>query len=211
MERINFLEGELTESIRNLLNSVYNSEGRFYHNCKHINSMLAGLDKFKEELGIVKCWHEFARIAILFHDVIMFTGDDENKSAEIAEYLLLPFYEKTNVYTICKLIKRTNYKEVTYEVGLIAGLIRDLDLEGLGSDWEEYWHNSFLIKQEHPEVTLKEFQEGRKKFLQHMLSFKRIYSTKYFEHLESKARENMTKELKMYEMQELSDANAQTI
>ena len=210
MERINFNENELDEGIRNLLNLVYNSEGRFYHNCEHINSMLAGLDKFKEESGI-KCWHEFARIAILFHDVIMFTGDDENKSAEIAEYLLLPFYKKTDVYTICELIKRTNYKEVTHEVGLIAGLIRDLDLEGLGSDWEEYWHNSFLIKQEHPEVTFKEFQEGRKKFLQHMLSFKRIYSTKYFEHLESKARENMAKELKTYEKYELSDANAQAI
>lgn len=210
MRKINFLENELNEGLRNLLNSVYNSKNRFYHNYKHINKMLAGLHKFKEESGI-KCWYKFARMVILFHDIVMFTGDDENKSAEIAEYLLLPFYKKTDVYTICELIKRTNYKEVTHEVGLIAGLIRDLDLEGLGSDWEEYWHNSFLIKQEHPEVTLKEFQEGRKKFLQHMLSFKRIYSTKYFEYLESKARENMTKELNMYEKYELSGTNAQAV
>ena len=210
MDKINFNENELNEGIRNLLNSVYNSEGRFYHNCNHINKMLAGLDELKEESGI-KCWYEFARSAILFHDIVMFTGDDENKSAKIAEYLLLPFYEKTDVYTICELIKRTNYQEVTHEVGLIVGLIRDLDLEGLGSDWEEYLHNSFLIKQEYPKVTLREFQEGRKKFLQHMLSFKRIYSTKYFEHLEGKARENMTKELKMYEKFELPEAITQTV
>lgn len=86
------------------------------------------------------------------------------------------------------------------QFSLDEGLIRDLDLEGLGAPWEVYLHNSFLIRQEYPNISMDEFCKGRKKFIEHILSFEKIYSTPYFEHLEEKARANLERELKFCEL-----------
>ena len=196
---INFIEYELTNSIRALLNSVYNSKNRFYHNYKHINNMLNSLDKIIKEYPEIdnKIDYKVMRTAILFHDIIQGTELNEKYSSEIAEIILRGlYYNESTINKICRLILVTDYFIVdSSSMSLEEQLIRDLDLKELASEWQEYQHNGFLIRQEFS-VSQKEFNLGRQKFLEHMLSFDKIYSTPYFKQLENKARENIEKELK---------------
>ena len=205
MESINFKENELNEGLRNLVNSVYNSKGRFYHGCNHINNMLQKFEELYEKIPEVKdeIDYESMRLAIIFHDLIQGCKDAEVISANIASDLLNPLETSANfmnIRTVNALIRYTDY--VFYDEGIDPDecLIRDLDLEGLGASWEVYLHNSFLIRQEYPNISMDEFCKGRKEFIKHILSFEKIYSTPYFEHLEEKARANLKRELEFCEL-----------
>lgn len=201
MESINFKENELNEGLRNLVNSVYNSKGRFYHGCNHINSMLQKFEELYEKIPKIKdkVDYESMRLAIIFHDLIQGCKDAEEESARIIVYLLQdnPLYFKIQL-----LILATNYfgNIPVPNLELEAGLIRDLDLEGLGASWEVYLHNSFLIRQEYPNISMDEFCKGRKEFLKFVLSMKKIYFTPYFEHLEEQARANLKRELEFCDL-----------
>lgn len=198
---INFIECELINSVRALLNSVYNDKTRFYHNYNHINDMLKSLDDLIEEHPEIKdkIDYRIMRQGIIFHDIIQGSNWNEFNSSEITDFILSGLgYENSTIDEICKLILVTDYGKITDTANLTfkEKLIRDLDLKGLGSDWHEYRHNGFLVRQEYP-VPQKEFELGRKKFLKHILSFDKIYSTEYFQNLENIARENMERELKL--------------
>lgn len=199
MESINFIENELNEGLRNLVNSVYNSKGRFYHGCNHINSMLQKFEGICENNPEIKEGVDYVamRLAIIFHDLIQGIKNAEEKSAQIMGSLLQSNF---SYYKIEPLILATNYFGNKFEFKLDEGLIRDLDLEGLGASWDVYLHNSFLIRQEYPNISMDEFCKGRKEFIKHILSFEKIYSTPYFEHLEEKARANLKRELEFCDL-----------
>ena len=196
---INFIEYELTNSVRNILNSIYNSKDRHYHNYKHINNMLYTLDKLIENNSEIKdkIDYKIMRIAILFHDIIQATSLNEKYSSEITEIILNGLhYDDFIINKVCRLILVTDYMQLqdSSSMEFDEQLIRDLDLKELSSEWQDYMHNSFLIRQEYP-ISHEQFKDGRQKFLKHMLSFPKIYSTKYFENMENKARENIKREL----------------
>ena len=90
MESINFKENELNEGLRNLVNSVYNSKGRFYHGVNHINSMLSRFEELYEKIPEVKDEIDYKsmRLAIIFHDLIQGCKDAEIESASIVNSLL---------------------------------------------------------------------------------------------------------------------------
>ena len=209
MESINFKESELNEGLRNLVNSVYNSKGRFYHGCNHINNMLQRFEGICENNPEVKDGVDYVamRLAIIFHDLIQGIKNAEIESASIVNSLL-QFSTLSNaqlhfdkIKKVLALIVATDYSyTLVNQFSLDEGLIRDLDLEGLGAPWEVYLHNSFLIRQEYPSISMDEFCKGRKKFIEHILSFEKIYSTPYFEHLEEKARANLKRELEFCEL-----------
>ena len=196
---INFIDKELDDCTRNILNSIYNSRDRYYHDYAHINDMLILLDE------LIKVHPEIAeeidyivlRQGIIFHDVVQFTSYNERKSSEFTEYILKGlFYSESTIDEICCLITVTDhiaFKDSS-DMNLAEKLIRDLDLKGLGADWATYRHNGYLIRKENP-VPENQFLKGRKKFLEYMLSYDKIYSTKYFAHLEEKARANIQREL----------------
>jgi len=205
MENINFIENELNEGLRNLVNSVYNSKGRFYHGCNHINSMLQRFEELYNNNSEIKnkVGYECMRLAIIFHDLIQGCKDAEFTCANIVSDLLTPLETPTNfmdIRDVSVLIRFTDYNFYSEGVDFEHCLIRDLDLEGLGAPWEVYLHNSFLIRQEYPNISMDEFCKGRKKFIEHILSFEKIYSTPYFEHLEEKARANLKRELEFCEL-----------
>ena len=205
MESINFKENELNEGLRNLVNSVYNSKGRFYHGVNHINSMLQRFEELYEKIPEVKdeIAYESMRLAIIFHDLIQGCKDAEFTCADIVSDLLTPLETPTNfmdIRNVGVLIRYTDYNFYSEGINPDECLIRDLDLEGLGASWEVYLHNSFLIRQEYPNISIDEFCKGRKEFIKHILSFEKIYSTPYFEHLEEKARANLKRELEFCEL-----------
>lgn len=209
MESINFIKNELNEGLRTLVNSVYNSKGRFYHGVNHINSMLSRFEELYEKIPEVKDGVDYVtmRLAIIFHDLIQGIKNAEIESASIVNSLLqfsTLFNAQLHFDKIKKLLALIVATDYSYtpvnQFSLDEGLIRDLDLEGLGAPWEVYLHNSFLIRQEYPNISMDEFCKGRKKFIEHILSFEKIYSTPYFEHLEEKARANLKRELKFCEL-----------
>ena len=205
MESINFIKNELNEGLRTLVNSVYNSKGRFYRGVNHVNSMLSRFEELYEKIPEVKDGVDYVtmRLAIIFHDLIQGCKDAEFNCANIVLNLLEPLETPTNfmdIRNVGVLIRYTDYDFYSEGIDLDECLIRDLDLEGLGAPWEVYLHNSFLIRQEYPNISMDEFCKGRKKFIEHILSFEKIYSTPYFEHLEEKARANLKRELKFCEL-----------
>ena len=209
MESINFIKNELNEGLRTLVNSVYNSKGRFYHGVNHINSMLSRFEELYEKIPEVKDGVDYVtmRLAIIFHDLIQGIKNAEIESASIVNSLLqfsTLFNAQLHFDKIKKLLALIVATDYSYtpvnQFSLDEGLIRDLDLEGLGAPWEVYLHNSFLIRQEYPNISMDEFCKGRKKFIEHILSFEKIYSTPYFEHLEEKARANLKRELEFCEL-----------
>ena len=209
MESINFIKNELNEGLRTLVNSVYNSKGRFYHGVNHINSMLSRFEELYEKIPEVKDGVDYVtmRLAIIFHDLIQGIKNAEIESASIVNSLLqfsTLFNAQLHFDKIKKLLALIVATDYSYtpvnQFSLDEGLIRDLDLEGLGAPWETYLHNSFLIRQEYPNISMDEFCKGRKKFIEHILSFEKIYSTPYFEHLEEKARANLKRELEFCEL-----------
>lgn len=198
---INFIENELNDSLRALLNSIYNDKNRHYHNYNHINTMLKDLDglfNFLNHLKINKLPidYKIMRLGIIFHDIVQNTSLNEIYSVDITRSLLKPvIFDEEKIDKICDLITATDYvyrdtTDFTYE----QKLIRDLDLKGLSLDWIDYFHNGFLIRQEYA-IPNEIFNEGRIKFLKHILSFPKIYSLDFFS--EEKARENLEKELKI--------------
>lgn len=209
MESINFKESELNEGLRNLVNSVYNSKGRFYHGVNHINNMLQKFEELYEKIPEIKDGVDYVamRLAIIFHDLIQGIKNAEIESASIVNSLLqFSTLSSTQLHfdkikKLLALIVATDYSYTPVnQFSLDEGLIRDLDLEGLGAPWEVYLHNSFLIRQEYPNISMDEFCKGRRKFIKHILSFEKIYSTPYFEHLEEKARANLKRELESCEL-----------
>ena len=209
MESINFIKNELNEGLRTLVNSVYNSKGRFYHGVNHINSMLSRFEELYEKIPEVKDGVDYVtmRLAIIFHDLIQGIKNAEIESASIVNSLLqfsTLFNAQLHFDKIKKLLALIVATDYSYtpvnQFSLDEGLIRDLDLEGLGAPWEVYLHNSFLIRQEYPNISMDEFCKGRKKFIEHILSFEKIYFTPYFEHLEEKARANLKRELEFCEL-----------
>ena len=197
----------LPVGVLNVLNSVYNSKRRHYHSVNHINRMISSFREIAQTSNTISLevndWNLF-QTAILFHDIVMFEENCEEKSALIAISLMKDYYLQhtcsceENLRQLQRLIEATDYRYVMVE-SFEENLIRDLDLEGLADPWEKYLENRELIKAEYPypEYYDLEFVLGRKKFLQHMLEFPKIYSTKYFKHLEDKARENLQRELDM--------------
>ena len=197
----------LPDGVLNVLNSVYNSKRRHYHTANHINRMLDSFREIAQRSNTItlEVWNwDVFQAAILFHDIVMFEDNCEEKSAEVAKILMEKQYlhygkSIEDLDTLERLIIATDYRNIVVE-NFDEKLIRDLDLEGLADPWEKYVESRELIKKEfsYPSYSYVEFVEGRKKFLQHMLEFPEIYSTKYFKHLEGKARENMQKELDSY-------------
>lgn len=193
---INFIEGELNDSLKSLLNSIYNDRNRHYHGINHINTMLKDLDEIVEEHSDLKIDYKIMRLGIIFHDIVQATVLNEIYSVDITRSLLKPVIsDEEKIGRICDLITATDYvyRDTTnFTYG--QKLIRDLDLKGLSLDWIDYFHNGFLVRQEY-DIPNEIFNEGRIKFLKHILSFPKIYSLNFFS--EEKARENLEKELKI--------------
>src|SRR5690606_21190834 len=74
----------------------------------------------------------------------------------------------------------------------------DLDLSILGKNWNEYEAYIKQIRNEYSIYPNFLYNPGRKKVLEHFLTFDRIYKTDYFRILyENQARENISKEIEI--------------
>lgn len=176
---------------------------RYYHNMRHILDCCEYLNKHQEDIGLFDDEYTKVFIALIFHDYVYKVGrDSEKNESESAictgAILSLFFYQnkddrwKTWLDDVEELINQTNHFGVECTDNYSHKVIRDIDLMGLGSSWENFKRNAELIRMEHQMYSDQEFYEGRMKFYETMLHRENIFHTSYFiEKFEEKARSNI--------------------
>ena len=177
----------------------YADANRFYHNYRHIGSMISTLHGlFAGELDVFEI--ELLTIAIQYHDAIYIPGSKNNEAdsalamaEELSESILA-----RDLMEIGRLILLTKY-HVTSPADKLGSIMIDLDLHELGTSM--YAANSEAVKKEflegpYPNVRPEQFFQGRINFLQGFLARPTIFYTEIGKSLwEEEARSNMQHEL----------------
>ncbi|RNA62246.1 hypothetical protein D1631_10045 [Chryseobacterium nematophagum] len=175
------------------LEKNYTNRKRHYHNLNHLESMINEL----ETLGIeIRDW-DSVLFSIFYHDIFYQSTakDNEEKSAEKAKIVLqkinLPSEQidkVSNQILATKSHEKSNDSDTNY--------LLDADLSILGKSWDEYEKYTKQIRKEYSIYPNFLYNPGRKKVLEHFLTFDEIYKTEFFkEKYEKQARENIAKEI----------------
>ena len=178
------------EVIRN-----YREEGRYYHNIKHLESLLSSLECIKND---IQDW-EAMLFALVYHDYIYdsMSKENEEQSAMLAlqrmEEIYVPEHIQQRCYQII-IATKTHTLSAIHDINLFT----DADIAVLGSDWNAYENYAKAIRQEYAIIPKDKYREGRKKVLQHFLAMEVIYKTEYFKTMyEARARENIQREIEL--------------
>ncbi|CAA7197198.1 HD domain-containing protein [Chryseobacterium potabilaquae] len=177
------------------LEKNYTNRKRHYHNLNHLESIINEL----ENPGIeIKDW-DSVLFSVFYHDIVYQSTakDNEEKSAEKAKIVLqkinLPSEQIDNVSNqifATKSHEKSNDSDTNY--------LLDADLSILGKSWDEYEKYTKQIRKEYSIYPNFLYNPGRKKVLEHFLTFDEIYKTEFFkERYEKQARENITKEIEL--------------
>jgi len=173
----------------------YSQKNRHYHNLRHLENMIIELKKVNENIEDI----DSVLFSIFYHDIIYksTSKDNEERSAEIAKNRLEKInLDKVQIEKIYNQILATKtHKESD---NLDDNYLLDLDLSILGKNWNEYEAYIKQIRNEYSIYPNFLYNPGRKKVLEHFLTFDRIYKTDYFRILyENQARENISKEIEI--------------
>ena len=175
----------------------YTSKNRYYHNLKHISSML---EQASENKNQIKNYDELL-FAIWFHDIIYKSTSKKNeeKSADFATSALKDISkEKLNIDVIYKLIISTKSHQISLNKNSDNAFLLDFDLAILGADWNVYQTYIQNIRKEYNIYPDFLYNPARKKVLASFLGRKELYFTDKYQNLfEEKARENLMKEIKL--------------
>ena len=171
----------------------YSSDNRQYHNLSHIIKLLNLFEEFKFNLQ-----HEdVVFFAIWFHDAIYSTWRDDNEeksafwAAEVLKETSMPL---VNIEKVIQYIAATKTHDSNNEMDL--NFFLDFDLTILGADDTIYDVYTRQIREEFSLMPSFLYKRGRRKVLNALLDRPQIYKTSVFYNMmESKARENMQREL----------------
>lgn len=195
-EIISFKDVEtiIPQYVYSILSEVYNSRDRYYHTNNHITKMLDNLDVLVESKELATKTAALISIAIIFHDVVLFEENPVSESAKVAELLLKDVLPKNDIAKVTQFIVATDYSYIPQNNDEL--IIRDLDLLILSSDWDEYSEYAKNIELEFGQnIPREQYIDGRKRVLENMLQWQKIYETEYFDHLNEKAKANIRREL----------------
>jgi len=177
-------------NIINLVRPYYNEPHRFYHNMDHIDFML---ERGKNLLNREQY------LAVLFHDIVYDPKrkDNEEKSASLMYKMLDEGYDTMKecsgeaVDVIANIILDTRTHKATRPE---SELVLDLDLLGMGLDYDTFRINGENIRKEFSHLSDVEWKIGRSHFFRELLK-KPIFITKRFSHFEEAARKNIKREM----------------
>ena len=185
------------------ITNQYDCYNRKYHNCYHIVDVLDKLDEYVFEHYDCKHQNEM-RVALLLHDVVYDVPcfgqmTNEMKSAAVFDKYIVKMLpglrDNIDCHLVSDLILSTQYGtefEATEKDELAYKLVHDIDFSSLGDSFERFCKDGKNIRQEYWMASDKEFEVGRKAFLQSMLAKPKIYLTEYyFDKYEAQARSNM--------------------
>lgn len=153
--------------------------GKFYHNCDHVNAMLAAF-------AAIDCdKRELMELAILFHDI----DPEFIENISCTQNYMIHFnYSLEDIIFVLKVIASTT-NHVPYDK--YSEIICDLDLMILAGTWPEYSEYVNKVKLEFP----RGWELGRKPFLKQMLNRDKLF---HIFDMEERARRNMKLELEFY-------------
>ncbi|QTV05022.1 HD domain-containing protein [Faecalibacter bovis] len=185
------LEAEYWEEIE----KAYSQKNRYYHNLSHLDNMIDELQNAKAE---IYNWDSIL-FSIFYHDIIYksTSKDNEEKSANIAANRLVKInVDATQIDQIYQQILAT--KSHSKSIDSDTNYLLDADLSILGKNWNQYEKYVNQIRKEYSIYPDLIYKPGRKKVLEHFLTFEEIYKTEYFkEKFEKQARENILKEINL--------------
>jgi len=175
------------------LTTRYEADGRYYHNLSHIQHMLQTIRSMPAD-----DYDETAvQLAVWFHDVIYDprAADNEVQSAAYARQVLAPLLTPELVAEVERLILLT----ITHDTAVTdvnGRILLDADLATLGSDPAIYDRYGTAIRREYAYVPDDVYRQERAKLLTRFLQKEYIFICAAFrEQLESRARQNLQREL----------------
>lgn len=187
--------GKDSAAERALLEQAYADPKRTYHNWRHINAMLQGMDHIRRAREFTGVLFPEVEMAIFFHDVVYDpkAKDNEKKSADLFRKVSAGLHW-ASVCDVEAMINATAKHEATTD--LSTQLLLDLDLAILGSSPSEYRQHVKGVRQEYSHLSEEGWRIGRKDFLTRFSARPAIFQTGYFNRkLEKQARDNMAAEL----------------
>lgn len=174
------------------LEKAYSEKTRQYHKLNHLKEMIACFEQYRSKLR----YPNEVLFAIFYHDYIYNSSkkDNELKSAEYAVKILKnnSTLDKKKIFDLIMATKDHRNTNSDDEKWLI-----DFDLKILAKDWDDYKTYFQQIRKEYNIYPDFLYNPGRKKALKHFLENEFIFQTEVFRTLyETKARENITREIK---------------
>lgn len=178
------------------LMTAYGHVGRAYHNARHLNECLTGLDLARhlvQEPAVVE-------FALWFHDVVYDprATDNEERSAELALECLRESGKGGGELAkrIHELVMLT--KDHQAEPDTDGAVMVDVDLAILGQLWPRFEEYDLAIRREYGWVPAELYAKKRSDVLRKLLQRNFIYRTRLFrERYESQARSNLTRKLEL--------------
>lgn len=173
----------------------YTSKGRYYHNLQHLDSIFHELNAVENEIND----SEVLALSVFYHDVIYQSTakDNEEKSAKLAIQRLKEIgFNSEKINKISKQIIATKSHQISDD--LDTNFLLDADLSILGKNWDDYEIYIRQIRKEYSIYPDFLYKPGRKKVLEHFLTFPQIFKTEFFiEKYEAQARYNLRREIEL--------------
>lgn len=171
---------------------------RKYHGMNHLATLLSYIPDLKEFYNLNRDQVVALHYMAWFHDAVYDPErkDNEALSAELAESFFDGYYGAYSCtyadIVIPTIIGTAGHKDVHY---FLQGLFYDMDLAGLGSDYEVYEVNESMIREEYKMFSDQQWEAGRQAFLEDFLTRETIFHTSWGAQFEEQARKNMMAEL----------------
>jgi len=188
----------LSEAILARLSDIYNAPGRYYHDLRHINTLLT----LAQEHAAAIADREVVEAAIWFHDAVYDTRkhDNEAESAKLAIQLLAGAAAPGRIELIAAMIRASANHRVPGWLEPPAAndcaMFLDMDLAILGSPAVEYAAYERAVRQEYDWVSETEWIAGRSHVLRSFLARPFIYASPQFRaSREAAARSNLMRSL----------------
>jgi len=170
----------------------YSEPQRRYHTLEHIGHCLTQLDSARhlaEDPDSIE-------LSIWFHDVVYDPEADDNelRSAELFDSLLGSNLSPERAARIHRLIRVTEHPSEPEDMD--ARLMVDIDLSSFALPWNEFMRDTHAIRSELAHIPDSQFDEGKRRFLNGLLSRPSIYLTAHFrDRLETQARSNIERHM----------------
>jgi predicted metal-dependent HD superfamily phosphohydrolase len=187
-------DSELANNLWLEIFTKYSEPKRHYHTITHLEALVTQLTEVKDN---IEDWNT-TLFAVFYHDIIYkaSSGTNEAESAKLAMQRLASIaYPAEKIAKCANMILATKSHE--YSEDNDTNYLIDADLSILGSNQYDYQKYSEAIRSEYSIYPDFIYNSGRKKTLQHFLQMRAIFKTDYFyKKFESKAKENISNELK---------------
>lgn len=177
------------------IEKAYMSKDRHYHTLAHLENMLKELIEVRNQINE---WDTIL-FSLYYHDIVynVLKSTNEELSAELAQKRLQAIPVPTSIIENCYQKIIATQKHILSK-DTDTNFFLDADLSILGKDWFSYEQYTQRVRKEYSIFPDLVYKPGRKKVLRHFLDMERIFKTnQFFDKYESKAKQNILRELEL--------------